>query len=610
MAEVVGLPPEQRAAQGLLDYLAHRCALLLLDNLEQLRGAGTVVTRMIDACADLMVVAASRGPLFAHGEHVHPVPPLSLPDPATPASIAGSSAVELFVQQARMVRPGFALTADNEADVAQLCRRLDGLPLAIELAAARIRLLGPHALLRRLDDGLDVSAGGRQGPSRQRTLRETIAWSYELLGVAEQRFFRRLGVLAGGDLEAVAAVTAAVSPRSDDPASDPFGAVEELVDASLVTVTEGADGEPRVAMLQTIRAYAQDKLVEAGEGHGVGAAHARHFVEIAERLRDLRESEHLKALSLAETELNNFRGALGWTLQAPPDASSEDHDLVIGLRLGSSLGWFWYMSGHVSEGRDWLERLIERAPAPSPELSASLGDLANLLLALGEPARARDLAGKSLRMAQALGEPALEAFAYGVLGTAQVQTGDVASAAVTLEGSLQLHRQLGNPGRLARALGNLAGVQELLGDNGRAETLTREAIGIVEGVGDLHEAAVQRQNLANLLANTDRVDQSHRLAVELVGVVLQLQSPNLTMAFANTCMNILLRRHEPYEAARLLGAEEAMRERLRIPNPSQDHELQEAWELARADITRNDWDTACLHGRSEEVEDLLTALLA
>jgi tetratricopeptide (TPR) repeat protein len=292
-----------------------------------------------------------------------------------------------------------------------------------------------------------------------------------------------------------------------------------------------------------------------------------------------------------------------------PDGPEKSRDPLVGLRMGSSLGWYWYMSGHTTEGRAWLERLIERAPAASSALAACLGDLANLLLALGEPARARATAAESLRMAQDLGDRTREAFAFGVLGSAEVQSGDVASAAVTLEGSLALHRQLGDTGRLARALGNLAGVQEHLGDYRRAEALTREAIGLVEGLGDLHEAAVQRQNLANLLAVTERVDEAHQLAVELVDVVLQLQSPNLTWAFANTCMNILLRRHEPREAALLVGAEEAMRQRLRMPNPYAQEELDEAWELARADISRDDWDAACLRGRTEDLGDLLASLL-
>ena len=602
VAEVLGLTPEQRSATGLLDLLVHRRTLLVLDNLEQLDGAGPVVRRMIDASPNLVVVAASRRPLFVPGEHVHAVPPLTVPDPG--ASITASSAVELFVQQARMVRPGFELTPGNAADVAELCRRLDGLPLAIELTAARTRLLGPKALLARLDDALDLAAGGKQQPSRQRTLRETISWSYELLEPDEQRFFRRVGVLSGGDLEAVAAVTSAGTASS----IDPFDIVVELADASLLTLTEGADDEPRVAMLQTIRAFARDKLAEAAESDLVGAAHAQHFVAVTERLQDLREAQHLLALSQAEVELDNFREALAWTLRSRKGRSGESPDLLLGLRLGSNLGWYWYMSGHLNEGRDWLQRLVERASRPSAELCAALGDLANLLLGLGEPAQAREVAGESLRMARELGERSREAFAFGVLGTAQVQTGDVASAAVTLEDSLELHRQLGNPGRLARALGNLAGVQELLGDYGRAEALTREAIDLVEALGDLHEGAVQCQNLANLLAVTDRVEEAYQLALDLVGVVLQLQSPNLTLAFANTCMNIMLRRHEPHEAARLFGAEEAMRERLRMPNPYRQEELDEALELAQADISRDEWDAACDRGYTEDLEGLLTAL--
>jgi predicted ATPase/class 3 adenylate cyclase len=604
IGQVLNVPPPMRAAPGLFEFVAQSHSLLVLDNLEQIAGADAVVTRLLEAAPAIVLIASSRRPLMVPGEHLRPVPPLELPDPTRGADTIRSAAVELFVQQAKMVQPKFELTADNAADVAELCRRLDGLPLAIELAAARTRLLSPKSLLARLDQALDISAYGSQQPSRQRTLRETIGWSYDLLNTSEQAFFRRLGVFSGGsDLDAVVAVA-----RADESGEDPLDAVAVLVDASLVTIAE-ADGQPRVTMLETVRIFARDQLQAAGESDAFGSAHARYYLGIAERLQSLRESQHLEALRLAETELDNFRAALTWTLQQDPDGVSRAEDVRTGLRLCSTLGWFWYMSGHLAEGRRWFEHLVDRTNgAPSAELASCYGDLANLLIAAGEPERAVGLAGRGLAMAKALGDSERVAFALGVLGTAELHTGELAAASRTLEESLELHRKLGNPGRLSRALGNLAGVQELLGNFDRAEALTQEALEILHVLGDMHEAAVQGQNLANLLAITGRVDEADRLVVELVETVLKLRSPNLTLAFANTYMNVLLRRDEPGQAALLMGAEEAMRERLRMPNPNEQEELDEAWDLARGHIASEDWETQRRRGHGMALEELLTEL--
>ncbi len=236
IAEVLDVPPEDRVPPSLFSYLAHRSALLVLDNLEQLSGADGVVADLLEAAPKVSVIATSRRPLHVSGEHEHPVPPLELPDDADLAGASTSAAVQLFVQRARMVRPSFALTVDNAADVVAVCTRLDGLPLAIELAAARSKLLSPHALLARLDKVLDIAASGSQGSSRQQTMRNTIAWSYDLLTPQQQVFFRRLGVFAGGaDLDAIAAVTTTENGTGGD---DPLDLVADLVDASLITVID------------------------------------------------------------------------------------------------------------------------------------------------------------------------------------------------------------------------------------------------------------------------------------------------------------------------------------------------------------------------------------
>ena len=609
IADVLDLPRRCRVPSGVRDQVARRVALFVLDNLEQLAGADDVVTQLLAAAPRAVVMASSRRALGMAGEHLYPVPPLGLPDNPTLAAAESSPAVQLFVQQARIVRPDFRLTAHNVVDVVTICRRLDGLPLALELSAARVRLLSPQAILRRVDQTLDVASMSRLATPRQRTLRDTIGWSYHLLSERHRAFFRRLGVFAGGaDLEAVAAV-AGTAHVGDEP-DEALDLVADLVDASLVQMSETPDGEPRIELLETIRAYARRELRAEGERDDVRSAHALHYLQVAERLQELRESEHLVALRQAETELENFRDALYWALSS---ASAPGHTVPdrtsIALRLSSSLGWFWYMGGYVVEGGQWLEQAVEAAGGPpSPELADGLGAYANLLVAKGEPERACELARRGLETARAVDDEDRTAYAMGVLGTAQLHMGDLESGRHTLEGALALRRRLGNDAWLTKALGNLAGVEEELGNYARAEELTNEALAIIRASGDLHEEATQGQNLANLLAVSGRVDEARQLAQSLVEPILQLRSPNLTMAFANTYMNILIRLGDPVTAAHLIGAEEAMRDRLSLPNPYEEQERLEAWTAVSELVTAQDWERAIQKGRDSSVEALLAEL--
>ena len=266
-------------------YLVDRRALLVLDNLEQLAGAAGVVGGLLAAARGLVVLATSRRPLHLPGERELPVLPLQVPREASVEEVSACGAARLFVQQASMSRPGFAPTAANAADIAAICQRLDGLPLAIELAAARIRLLAPRALLARLGHSIDLAAADVGQPSRQQTLRNAIAWSYDLLTPGLAEAFRRAGVFAGGcDLDALAAVAAVAAPEHGPGAqgiqgagADPLDLAAGLLDVSLVTVTDGADGEPRVGMLETIREYALERLERAGDLDGTRRRHAEHY---------------------------------------------------------------------------------------------------------------------------------------------------------------------------------------------------------------------------------------------------------------------------------------------------------------------------------------------
>jgi len=269
-------------AEAVTGYLAGRRALLVLDNLEQLDGAAAVVTELLAAASGLVLLATSRRPLHVIGEHELPVPPLEVPGQAGVQEVAACAAARLFAQQAGMVRPGFAVTADNAADIAGICGRLDGLPLAIELAASRVKLLSPRALLARLGQSLSLAAAETGRPLRQQTLRNTVAWSYDLLAPGAAQVFRRMSVFAGGcDLDALAAVT--VTEGGDAAGSDPLEQVAELADVSLITVTEGIDGEPRIGMLETIRDYALERLGQDDDLDRTRRRHAAHYAAVAER---------------------------------------------------------------------------------------------------------------------------------------------------------------------------------------------------------------------------------------------------------------------------------------------------------------------------------------
>ena len=604
IAEAVDVPPRRRSPRGLFEYLADRRALLVLDNLEQLPDADDVVEQLLGALPRAAVIATSRKALFLPGEYRHPVPPLELPDDSTLGPASTSSAVQLFVELAQRIEPRFQLSDRNSQDVVDICRRLDGLPLAIELAASRVRVLSPQALLRRIDTALDIASVSRHTESRQRTLRDTIAWSYDLLAPHEQALFRRLGAFAGGaDLDGIAAVTADV-----EQVSDPLETVAALVDVSLVAAAAGPDGEPRFTLLETLRRYARDELHATGEDSPTRVRHAEHFLAVSDRLRSLRESQHLVARDLAEAELDNFREVLAWSLEEHADRSGPPA-AAVGLRLCAALSWLWDTGGYAAEGLRWYEQVVAQAHGqPSKELAACLTGMANLLMSQGKLDRARGLAVDGVAMARSVGDPETLAFALGVLGTAQQHTGDGDGAHRSLEEAVDLYRDRGSSGWLGRTLGHLAGVEEMSGNYTRAEELTQESLAIFRDLGDSHEATIQAQNLANLLVTSGRAEEAYRLARSLIHTVLALRNPNLTMAFSNTFMNILIERGEPVAAAHLFGAEQGMRERLGMPNPFEDEELEEARAAVSRQMPVEQWEDERRLGRRESLEDLLLQL--
>jgi predicted ATPase/class 3 adenylate cyclase len=337
VASVLGVREEggRPVVEVLTAFLRDRQLLLALDNFEHLLPAAPVVSDLLRTCPGVKILATSRAPLHLRGEREYPVPALALPDPSRPEPVTQLiqyQAIRLFVERAQAAKPAFALTDENAAAVAEICRRLDGLPLALELAAARVKLLPPQALLERLDERLKLLTGGaRDAPARQRTLRDAIAWSHDLLSPHDQTLFRRLAVFAGGcTLEAVEAVGNA------DGELDTLEGMASLIDESLLRQIDGPGDEPRFAMLETIREYGLERLEVSGESGTVQERHATYFASVAEALRPhLYGPDQGRTIRQLEAEQGNLRAALAWAV--------EHADAAIGLRLTANLRKFWLL---------------------------------------------------------------------------------------------------------------------------------------------------------------------------------------------------------------------------------------------------------------------------
>ena len=601
--DVAGDGPAEGAVTA---YLAGRRALLVLDNLEQLHGAAGVVAGLLAAAPDLMVLATSRRPLHLPGEQELPVPPLEVPREAgSVEQVAASGAARLFVQQAAMARPGFTVTEGNAADIAAICGRLDGLPLAIELAAARVRLLAPRALLARLGHSLDLAAADVGQPSRQQTLRNAIAWSYDLLDSDLAGVFRRLGVFAGGcDLDALAVVAAPEhGPGAQGARADPLDLAAGLLDVSLVTVTDGADGEPRVGMLETIREYALDRLEQAGDLDDARRRHGEYYAGVAERADEqLRGSgpAHLAALDRLEAEHDNLRAALAWSLESPAagPVPGDGERAATGLRLAQALAYFWYRHGHAAEGRRWLQRAIDLAAegggAPVAQLAHWLGVL---LQQQGEPQAALRFLERSLAIWRDLGDRDQQARELNSLGITHHYLGDFDAARSQLEQSAALSGEVGSHMRLAAALTNLGQLESDAGNFDRATEVLQEALAIDREHGDMLGVAIDQQSLAGVALRAGRAQEARDLLAGMAGYVVSCGDPELLATTLEMAAANAAQFGEGLRAARQAGAAEAIRQKTGI-TINQPEMLEKFLAPVRATTEPGEWDAALAAGRA------------
>ena len=495
IASTLGLREERGRSplECLKEEIDQNRVLLLLDNFEQVLDAAVQVSDLLVACPQLKILVTSRAVLRVRAEREFAVPTLTLPDSAQMPDLEALmqyEAIVLFLQRTQAVAPEFRLTDMNAPVVVEIVRRLDGLPLAIELAAARMKLLSPEALLARLNQPLQVlTSGARDVAARQQTLRNTIAWSYNLLDAQEQELFRRLSDFVGGcTLEGIEVVNGALGNAT----GLILDSVASLVDKSLLQRREPGKGEePRLAMLETIREYGLELLGASGEMKAVRKAHAVYFMELSERAGLERASDSPEWLDRLEQEHDNLRAAMHWSLEDMEGCKE------IALRLGGALRTFWYSRGYLSEGLDFLERaLVGSDEVEEPMRAAALYAAARLYEVRGDYDRAEPFLVQSLALYRELGNPARIAYALHLQADIAWRRGILDMARSLAEESLAVFRELGDRGAIASLLLHLGALAADQGEYARARDLLEESLAINRELGDKGSIADSLFNLA------------------------------------------------------------------------------------------------------------------
>jgi predicted ATPase len=584
---------------SLKDYLRDRKILLLLDNFEQVIGAASIVAELLAAAPYLNFLVTSRAALRISGEYEFPVLPLALPNlrnlPPLDA-LAQFPAIALFIERTRAIKPDFVLTEASARPVAEICARLDGLPLAIELAVARSKVLTPAALLARLTNRLDLLTGGsRDLAARQQTLRGTIAWSYDLLNAQERILFARLGVFVGGcsldAAEAVANFGLGSGVSRAQPIQNPkpkiqniLDGLSSLVDKSLLRQIAASDGEPRFSMFETIRDFATQQLIESDEYELLRHAHAHCFLALAEQAEpELTGPRQAEWLARLEGEHDNLRAALGW--------ACEQNTAETGLRMSSALWRFWYTRGYLSEGRRWLDQalaMVENglpvlhtnapgemsAPSVPANQTASLIMHANALHGAGSLAWAQGdyhtsqaFYEQSLALRRAANDKRGIAASLNNLGTVAQSQQDRATAQRFYEEALALFRELGDRPYLARLSNNLGVMAQEAGDYGPAYTYHEESLALRRALGDQLGIAMSLANLGEVAQSQGKSAQATAHYVESLNLRVKLGDKEGIAYCLEGLADISSARGQPKRAARLWGAAETLREELSVPLP-------------------------------------------
>lgn len=552
IASVLGI--EELANKPLLETLKQEMdtkqLLLVLDNFEHLLSGAPVVSELLASAPYIKILVTSRALLKLYGETEYIVAPLSLPAITDKNSLADlqCDAVQLFVERARAIQPNLELNEDNALNIAKICVRLDGLPLAIELAAARSKLLPPDVLLERLTTRLKtLNSGARDRHPRQQTLRNTIDWSYNLLDAEEKMLFTRLAVFAGGwSLEAAETVCQTKLSISV------LDGLTALTDKSLVQRQETVHGEYRFMMLETIREYAQEQFEVNGEAEHIQVAYADYFVHFVEHTgKSLDIVGRSRGLSRLELEQNNIRAVLRWSIATNPEP---------GLRLIAAVGLCWRIRSYMVEGFHWSQLLLDKAEGLSPALRARVLSNTGTLLAchLGDHAEANRMSEEALQLALQVDDPLTLAGAWFARGLALIET-DLLAADEAIDHALQLFRDLQEAWELARTVNLKGEILRAQGNFSDAQTYYDEALILFRDMGNPWGINIVFTNLSAIAHHQERYQEAWHLLTQALEISLELNDRTSIAQCLDNMAGVMGVMKQPQEAARLFGAADQMR---------------------------------------------------
>ncbi len=585
----------------LIAVLRNQRRLLVLDNFEQVLGAAPLVSELLSVCPHLAILVTSRARLGVSGERVYPVPPLALPEPALAGAgislpaLAPIAAVQLFLDRAQATHPAFSLTPGNAAAVAAICQRLDGLPLAIELAAARVRHLPPPELLTRLAHRLPMLTGGpRDQPARLQTMRDAIVWSHELLSSDEQACFRRLAVFARG-FTLKAAETILTPPGAA--VRDVFDHICLLLDQSLLRCVDHPQGEPRFGMLETIHEFAMEQLLASGEDTAIRNAHAAYFLTLAERsyLEHPDAQEPIALTPHLGAEQDNLRVALAWL-----DTSGQTERF---LRLATAVAWHWNLLGHFNEGFDWLQRALEVTAdaAPSDRMRA-LRRLGVLAGNTGRYHLADAAAAENFALAQALGDRSGMGWALIGLGIGAGRQGDVAREILLEEQALDHFRAAGDRYGLAHVLSNLGDSAYTMQDYARSAAWAAEALAVAQEFPDNHYYTSALNNLGQLALARDDPAEARNRYVESAQVSMAISDGMGQAQALSGLAGVALLAQQPERAAHWLAAARAYLESVGATTIGFNEQHARVLAVARAALSGAQFDAAWIVGRAVPIQ--------
>lgn len=581
----------------LIRSLRDRRMLLVIDNFEHVIDAAPLVGELSAGAPNLKIMTSSREPLRVYGEHEYPVPPLGLPARAqqqTAAEISQHEAVVLFVQRVKAVQPGFEIREDNASTIAEICTRLEGLPLAIELAAPRMRLFEPETLLARLSDSLKTLAGGaRNLPRRQQTIRNTIEWSYDLLGGDEQALFARLGVFRGG--RSIEAVETVCGPGL---AIEVLDGLESLLNKSLLQREKGPDGESRFVMLEIIHAYAGERLADSHEADELHKRHAEYFAALAEKA-DTQLTGHQQGIWLnrLSVDYENLRKAMNWSLGGG--------DMQTGLRLVGALGEYWRYKSHLQEGQRWLRLALDFVDeAPESVQGQLLAWAGFVAFGLNDPGESRRLYEKALAIERKLENQSKVA---RILISMGVTSGELSDTSIeTSKEGLALAREIGDKSETARGLNVIGEIHRMQGDYVAAKQVYEEALAITREIGHRLREAMILANLALVAFNLDDFAQAKARLLESYRLALEIDDDSIIAEGLSFAGGVLGALGQPERGVRLLAAGRTQQAAIGSGmQPTDQHEYDKLVALVRNQLDDATFDKLWAEGTSLSLEDAI-----